>query len=225
MGQDEELHSTQSVAEIVYPGHLAAVWMAYLRLATIDMALRVAAQLHAAETSPATLDFLNWIGDSRRGVYLNERRKSAGVSLMRFAEVVGVFDSTVEGWVYHGVRPSDENIVKIGKALAPDGDSNEFERVVRDFRMLYWVGAIAGILGKRVGQEAVEDLVARLHRYASQAYLAIDGKSAANPRPADLTELATAGASAPLAQPLLATLASHESDDEWKEDLLSAGYD
>ena len=209
----------------VYPGHLATVRMAYLRLATVDLALRIAANLHLAETSQATLDFLDWISDSRRGAYLNERRKGAEVSLMNFAEVVGVYDSTVEGWVYHGARPSDKNLLKIGRALAPDGDSHECERIVRDLRMLYWVSDVAGILANHVGTEAVEDLVAHLRRYASQAYLAIDGKSVANPSPSDLAELAIAGAGAPLAQPLLATLVGHESDNEWKEDLLSAGSD
>ena len=209
----------------VYPGHIATVRMAYLRLATIDLALRIAAQLHVTETSPAALDFLKWIGDSRRGAYLNEKRKGAAVSLLGFAEAVGVSDSTVESWVYHRARPSDKNIVKIGKALAPEGDSHECERIVRDLRLLYWVSDVAGMLGSHVGTEAVEELVARLRRYASQAYLAIDGESEANRSPNDLAELATAGASAPLAQPLLATLSGHESDDEWKEDLLSAGSD
>ena len=207
----------------VYPSHLAAVWIAYLRLATIDLALRTAAHLHLAEKSQAALDFLDWTSDSLRGAYLNERRKSAGISLLSFAEAVGVSDSTVEGWVYHGTRPSDENLLKIGRALAPDGDSHEGDRIVRDLRVLYWLSDFAGILGKHVGTEAVEDLVVRLRRYASQAYLAIDGESEGKPFLADLAELATGGASAQLAQPLLATLVSHESDGEWKEDLMSAG--
>ena len=209
----------------VYPGHLATVWRAYLRLATIDLALRIAAQLHVARTSPSALNFLDWIGVGQRGAYLNEKRDNAGVSLLSFAERVRVSDSTVESWFYHGVRPSDKKLVKIGKALAPGGDSSECERLVRNFRLLYWVSDIAGILGNHIGSEAVEDLVARLRRYASQAYLALGGESAANPSPVDMVELATAGTRATLAQPLLATLASHESDDEWKEDLLSVDSD
>ena len=35
----------------VYPSHLAAVWQAYLRLAIIDLALRVAAHLHVTESA------------------------------------------------------------------------------------------------------------------------------------------------------------------------------
>ena len=209
----------------VYPGHLDTVRMAYLRLAAIDIALRVAAHLHLTETSPSALDFLDWIGDSRRGAFLNEKRKNGRVPLLGFAEAVGVTDSTVEGWVYHGARPSDENIAKIGKALAPDCDLHECDRIVRNLRLLYWVSDIAGILGNHVGAEAVEDLVDHLRRYSSQAYLAIDELPAADPSPNNLVELATAGASAPLAQPLLAILANHESDDEWKEYLLSAGSD
>ena len=59
---------------------------------------------------------------------------------MGFAEAVGVSDSTVEGWVYHGARPSDKNLSKIGRALAPEGDSRECDRIVRDLRLLYRSG-------------------------------------------------------------------------------------
>ena len=62
----------------------------------------------------------------------------------------------------------------------------------------------------------MEDLVVRLRRYASQVYMAIDGEPTAKPRPADLSELATVGASAPLAQSAADDPASHESDESGK---------
>ena len=207
----------------VYPHHLAAVWRTYLRLAAVDLALRVAAYLHLKEASPATLDFLDWASVDRRGIYLNNKRGEAGVSLNIFAESVGVNDNTVEAWMYRGARPSDENLSKIGRVLASDGGTHECERIARDFRMLYWVSEIAGILGKHIGIEAADGIVARLRCYALQAYFVIDDESVAKPRPADLAELVTRGASAPLAQPLLAALDNCESDDEWKEDILAAG--
>ena len=207
----------------VYPRHLSAVWQTYLRLAAIDLALRVAAHLHLTGAPQTTLDFLDWISISRRGAYLNEKRKSAGISVMSFAESVGVSKNAAEGWVYRGARPSDENLAKIGKALASDDDPRECELVVRDLRRLYWFSEVVGILGEYVGTAAVQDTVHRLRRYVSQVYLTIGDESISKPRPADLAELAIRGISAPLAQPLLSALVSYESDDKWKKDISAAG--
>ena len=144
---------------------------------------------------------------------------------MSLAEAAGVHENAVEGWLYRGARPSDENLVKIGRALGSNGGLHECELIVRDLRRLYWVSDIAETLGKHVGTEAVADIVARLRRYASQAYLTIDDESAATVRRAALEELVTRGARTPLAQPVLTALVSHEADEEWREDLAAAGSD
>ena len=44
-------------------------------------------------------------------------------------------------------------------------------------------------------------------------------------RAASLVELGTLSVRSQLAEPLLKTLASHETDQEWKQDLTSAGSD
>ena len=208
----------------VYPSHLTPVWHTYLRLATIDLALRVAGHLYLAGAPEETLDFLEWMAPNRRGAYLNGKRKSAGVTLRNLVDSVGVDEDTVEGWLYRGVRPSDENLAKIGKALTPDADPDEYDRMVRDLRLLYGVSDIAGILGQHIGAEAAGALVDRLRRYALLAYRTVHD-SMPQVRAADLTELASRGARFWLAQPLLAVLSSHESDREWQQDLAAAGSD
>ncbi len=96
----------------VYPRHLPDVWQTYSRLAAIDMAVRVAAHLHLTGASPTTLDFLDWASVNRRADYLNRMRGDAGVSLNRFAESVGANDNSVEARLYHGLRPSDQNLAR-----------------------------------------------------------------------------------------------------------------
>ena len=208
----------------VYPSHLATVWQAYLRLTVIDLALRVGAYMHLRGESDATLDFLDWISVSRRGSYLNQKRRDAGVSSIGgLAELVGVHENTAENWVYQGASPTDENLMRIGRALTPSGDPHEL--VVRDLRRLYWISELSETLAKYVGVKAVEDMAVRLRRYASLAYLALDDSSLVKPRPSDLEEVATVGANSPLAEPLLVALAKNEPDEEWKDDLNSAGSD
>ena len=206
----------------VYPSHLAAVWETYARLAAIDLALRVGALLRLAGGSHAALNFLDWTSANRRGAYLNKKRSEAGLSLMRFAELVGVTDKTVEAWVYRGTRPTDEHILEIGRTLTADGDIDERNRVVRELRRLHWVSDIAEILDRYIGREAVAGIADRLYRYAAQAYQAIDYETVGG---AGLADLATLGARSPYAEPLLTSLAAHESDEEWKHDLMAAGSD
>ena len=209
----------------VYPSHLPAVWQTYVRLAAIDLALRVAAHLHLAGASYASLDFLTWIYGKRRGEYLNELRKNEGVSLMSLSESVGVTESTAEGWVYQNVRPSDDKLVRIGRRLARDGDPHGGELIVRDLRRFYWFRDIAVLLGEHIGAEVVEEILALLHRYATQAYDTIANKSLTNRSPADLTDLASLGANSPLARRLLAAMVKNEPDDEWRKDLSAASSD
>ena len=65
----------------VQPSHLGLVWTAYLRLATIDIALRVAAALRSAGAAPDTLKTLGWLDRTRRGQFLNQLRLAKGLSL------------------------------------------------------------------------------------------------------------------------------------------------
>ena len=41
---------------------------------------------------------------------------------MSLSESVEVTESAAEGWVYQNVRPSDENLVKIGRTLVGGDD-------------------------------------------------------------------------------------------------------
>ena len=208
----------------VYPRHLAAVWQAYIRLATIDLSLRIAAHLHLTGASPSTLDFLDWIGVDRRGRYLNEMRRESGMSLMDFAEVIDVSASAMEGWLYQGVRPT-RSLARIAKAFAPENEPSELRRILSELRRLYWASDIAAFLEDLIGAEAVAGMVERLRQYTSQLYRVMDGGIAGETKTDDLVELEALGTQSPHSKPLLAALIILESDDEWKEDLLAAGSD
>ena len=64
----------------VMPSHLPKIWEAYVRLAVIDLALRVAAHLHLAGSSPAALDFLGWASVGARGDFLSHKREQTPLS-------------------------------------------------------------------------------------------------------------------------------------------------
>ena len=209
----------------VYSSNLTHVWQTYLRLSVIDLAFRVAAYLRLTDRPQTTLDFLEWTSVDGRCAYLNEKRRRAKITLFSFAESMGMSQNSVEGWVYRGVRPSDENLAKIAAALSSTDDPDEREWMLRDLRLLYWIGDIVGILGKHIGTDAVGDTISHLHKYATHVYRSIEEESVVQLDPTSLAELVTQGSRSTVALPLLTELIREESDGEWREDLSAAGSD
>ena len=177
----------------VYPDHLALVWRAYIRLAAIDLALPAAGHIHIAGASPDALQFLDWVGLDHRGEYLNRKRHDAGVSLYVLAESAGVSDNIVEAWLYEGARPSDDNLANIARTLVSDADPEKCDRLLREFRKLYWASDVAEILSELISPEAVDEILSRLRRYALLLCGIIDDRIDAAVRWDVLGSLATLG--------------------------------
>ena len=207
----------------VLPSHLPTVWDAYVRLAVIDLALRVAAHLHLAGSSPAALELLNWASVGARGDFLNQKRQQTSLSLEDFAVDVGVDDHTVDAWMYDGTRPSNDNLAKIAEVLADHIEGSDTVSVALELRALYWVSDVAVLLAEHVGAEAVDEAIGHLHRYAEATYRIIDEQFPAENRAAELTVLADLGVGARITKPLLAALIEQEPDDEWRDDLRATG--
>ena len=209
----------------VLPSNLPKVWEAYVRLAVIDLALRVAAHLHLAGSSPAAMDLLGCTNRTARGDYLNQKRRQAGLSLDDLAERVEVDYHTVDAWMYHGARPSNDNLVKIAESLADKIEGSTTSGITLELRAVYWISDVASLLAEHIGAEAVDEAIGRLHRYAEATYRIIEDQFPAEDRAANLIVLADLGVGARLANPLLTALIEQEPDDEWQEDLRSTGID
>ena len=209
----------------VLPSHLPKVWDAYVRIAVIDLALRLGAHLHMAGSSPAALDLLGSINRAARGDYLNQKRKEAGLSLEDLAKNVGVDDHTVDAWMYQGTRPTNDHLAQIAEALAGNVEGSNPSAVALELRALYWISDVAGLLAEHIGAEVVDEAIDRLHRYAEATYHIIEEQFPAQDRAAALPVLADLGVGARLASPLLAALIEQEPDDEWREDLRAKGMD
>ncbi|MCY4367575.1 MAG: hypothetical protein OXE17_15325, partial [Chloroflexi bacterium] len=209
----------------VLPSKLPKVWEAFVRLAVIDLSLRVAAHLHLSGSSPAVLNLLNWASRKGRGDFLNVKRQNASLSLEDLAEAVGVYDNTVDAWMYHGARPSNDNLAKLSETLAVKIEGSNPSDISIELRALYWISDIAGLLAEHAGAEAVDDAIGRLHRYAGAAYHIIEDQFSAEDRVKNLTVLADLGVGARLAEPLLTALINEEPDEDWREDLRSTGIE
>ena len=207
----------------VVPSRLPKVWEAYVRLSVIDLALRVAAHLHLAEASPDALEVLNWATVDARGDFLNRKRQQTPLTLEDFSEAVGVANNTVDGWLYDGARPSNDNLGKLAETLAEHIEGPDTTGIALELRALYWISDVAELLAEHIGEEAVDEIVGRLRKYAEEAYHIIDDLFPDEDRLTDLAVLADLGVGARVAQPLLSALIERESDEEWREDLRSTG--
>ena len=209
----------------VLPGNLPKVWESYVRLAAIDLALRVAAHLHLAGSSPTTLDFLGSTTRRGRGDYLNQKRRKAGLTLEELAEKVGVDDHTIDAWMYSGTRPSNDNLSKTAEVLAEKIEDSNASDIALKLRSLYWVSDIADLLADHIGGAEVEETIGRLHKYAEAVYRIIEDHFPAETRSEDLIVLADMGVGAWMAELLLAAMIEQETDCEWRKDLVPFGMD
>ena len=205
----------------VLPEDLPSVWNSYVRIAVIDVALRLAAHLHLAGSSPAVLDFLSYCSREARGEFLNQKRQQTGLTLEDLADGASVDDDTVDNWMYHGSRPSDDNLKNIAEVLADNIEGSTASSIALELRALYWISDMGSLLAERIGAEAVVEAIRRLHLYAGASFRIIEDQLPSEERAKSLTVLADLGVGARLAEPLLATLTEHEADDEWRKDLQS----
>ena len=138
-------------------------------------------------------------------------------------EKVGVDDNTVDGWMYRGTRPSNNNLAKLAWTLADRIEGSTTTAISLELRSLYWISDVAHLLAEHVGAEEVDDAILRLHRYSRATYRLIEDQFPAEDRVKDVTVLADLGVGARLAEPLLTALIDEEPDEDWREDLRSTG--
>ena len=201
----------------IYPRHLAAVWVTYARLVTVDLALRLAAHMHLTGAPLSSLEFLNWVTLDRRGDYLNKMRSEAGVSWLRLADTMGS-KSIVQSWM-KGVRPSDHNLKRLATAFVPERASAQWNELYSELKRLYWTSDVVSLLGEFIGEESAADIVERLRQYATQLHSILHAGAHGETELDELIELATLGARSRLSEPLLSALATIETDDEWMADI------
>ena len=123
--------------------------------------------------------------------------------------------------MYHGSRPSDENLKNIAEVLADNIEGSTASSIALELRALYWISDMGSLMAERIGAEAVVEAMRRLYLYAAASFRIIQDQFPSEERAKSLTVLADLGVGARLAESLLATLIEHEADDEWRKDLQS----
>lgn len=202
--------------------------MSCLRLAVIDIALRVSAALWLAKLPPPGEKTPLWA--MAKGGSTNLKRLLALCSDKPptrevLAEEIGVWDKTVDSWFDAGTRPNVQNIDRISEVLAPRMIGVEVSILKADLHRHYFLCSLGDRLADMVGRDNVVELadaLIRLIRRISDLLNVFTGWM-----PHDFDAVAQAliliqGVHGEVSQPLLTELERYEEDLVWKADLAVA---
>lgn len=204
----------------------AAGLAAYLRLVTVDISIRIVAALWLTGGAAPMSGTPSWAKESGFGGYLNELRRSAGVTRDALASKVSVSRQAVDGWLDGGARPKDEHLALIARALsgAKHGDVDGLEAELRRGYFLQELGDRMASAVSRGTTEFFATSLAVLVNWLLPFFSRIAARTAdGNIRWNDQSRsvqwarnLAVVGATTRAARPLLKAMADFQGDREWK---------
>lgn len=200
----------------------------YLRLVIIDLSIRVVAASWLIGAKPPGDEVPAWADRDGLGSYLNELRKSAGITRDTFADGAGVTRTGADNWLGSDPsRPSDENLVRIAQALGP-GLRQDPTELLGSLRRLYLLQALAEKLEPVIGREMIEFFGQSMNVIVNEL---LDLHRSAFPEPGDESwtnrpekleravglamSTITLGSSSPYARLFLETMAEGIEDFEW----------
>ena len=200
---------------------LPSIWAPYVRLATIELAVRIAASLSMSPEPALRFRVVQYWAESRPGKLLKQLMKEAGnMSRNELVEALGKESSTtVDMWLYHHTKPHASSIHDLAEALADRTEKADAASIEADFRRLYLLDDVTKILREHVGDDLVTQCAMRLMVYADHMYGILrawneDGKDETAAR-----FIQSFGARSQYAMPFLERLYEIEQDKTWQEDL------
>ena len=197
---------------------------AYLRLATIDLALRLSALLWLANASSPEQGVPIWAEPKGGAQYLKGLLEKCGSSALtrdKLADQVGVSYNTVDSWLDAGVRPSLTNLQGIAAQLAPHIEGAEPSTLLVQLRLNYSLSSICDILARHVGRETVLNLASALMRFTGRNVQGLREFSKLPPDEGAMAQIAIfiCGARFPSCEHLTKALWRREKDPVWRADL------
>ncbi len=232
-GWDEFVAKMRRRSGIIDRANLPLVWTAYIRLAAIDVAVRIGAGMRILDIPPSDLETLEYLDRSNRGDLLNwirrdiKRDQQANqdylahelLTVEGFVEATGVDKNTVAGWLYDGARPSDAHLKTIASAMG-NVIGCEYEGLMLGrLRQFYWLSDIVELVQTIIGTEHTNEIVARLRRYSELSFHGLSKISQDPDSTKVLMDLVLSGTGIELGKVLVKYIAEQERDPEWKLDL------
>lgn len=196
----------------------------FLRILTVELALRVFALLRLAELEPDLPETPLWAQENGAGQLLRAMAGQAHLTRGQLAERLEVSETTVDNWLDGIHRPTPEHIADIAAALADRIDGAAAPQLEQHIRRQFTFAQLADLLVPLIGRDQVLELSTTLFRFIR---LINQDVSEMNRPP--VTEACGGeydalryGTAHPSTHTLLRNLAMLELDAGWKNDILAA---
>lgn len=201
---------------------IKATWVAYVRAATIELALRIAAGMIMARLPSNRAGLIRYVAEARPGDFLKDLQKDADITRDQLAAEMDRAPTTIDNWLDQDSRPRDDALHELAAVMAGHLGISQASIIEGDLRRLYLLDDIAELLSEFVGSEVVSECLERLHRYVGRSYDYLVGAVHSDPDTNIIGPILLSGTIAPAAQHALDALARAETDEAWVKDLRSA---
>ena len=193
----------------------------YLRLFTLDLALRSAAAFLLKGEKP-TKEAPLWSGLENRGTLLKKWAKLSGQTRDQLSEYLEVDENTIDRWLDGQHRPLEENLQWISTRFSELLDK-EPEPLLIELRRHYAFNDLLQLLGKYIRKRDLDGLCSAYHRYTKSFYEElepfINSSLITKYQKEDLPELFFLGTKTPQAIGLVQELWKEETQPTWAKDL------
>ena len=197
---------------------------AYLRLVTIDMALRISAAMWLAEIPTPAEGTPLWAEERGNANHLKRLLSLCGASAPtrdQLAEDLNVSLNTVDSWLDTGARPSKDHNDSIAEKLAPRLAGTDSESLKRQLHLTSALSSICDLLASHIGRDAVTNVATALMRFVSRSLDGLRKFSHLPPEDAAKAQflILVSGAKFAGCEYLLRALWRREADAVWRTDL------
>ena len=196
----------------------------FLRILTVELAVRVFALLRLAELAPDLPETPLWAQENGGGQLLRVLAGQANLTRGQLVEQLAVSETTVDNWMDGVHRPTPEHIAALADVLAGRIDSTTASQLEQGIRRQFAFAQLADLLVPLIGREQVLELSAALFRF-----IRLINESISKMEIPPISEAAIAycdtvqhGTTDPSTHYLLRHLAELEPDSDWKKDILAA---
>lgn len=196
----------------------------YLRLAVVDLSMRLVGLLRACEIKSIKGDLPSWCKERSHGLLLRSLLERSGLTRDELADKLDVTDNTVDSWLDSISYPSDTNVASIAQVVSTHIQATQEPAVLADLRRHHMLCRIGDLLARYVDRGDVVDLVGHLLKYTK---MTLDGLAEFSRLPEDRAMAANLallmlGSQFTSAGYLARSLWRQETDPIWRADLLAA---
>ena len=197
----------------------------FLRILTVDLAIRVFALLRLCELEPSNAETPLWAQENGGGKFLRALMQQADLTRPQLAARLGAYGTTVDNWLDGNHRPTPENITAIARVMADRIAGADAQQIKQDISHQFTFAHFVDLIAAQIGREQTIELSSVLVRFVRLITLDVNGMTRPSVKEMAGDEIGALrfGAAEPWVHDvLLPNLAIAETDPVWREAIVAA---